>query len=80
MLETATQSKYSSLNKKECKEKIMQLDAQCDLLEGFIFNSTCENQRRGYIDQFLNLKEERRLVNIQKSFVEDPYNHIRPKH
>lgn len=73
MSETAVQGKFSTLNRKECKEKLSEIDAQCDLLEGIIFNTTCENQRRKHINQFLDLKEDRRLVNIQKSKVEDPY-------
>ena len=70
---TAVQNNYSILNKIECKEQIARIDAQCDMLEGFIFNESCENQRRKYINQFLDLKEERRLLCIQKSRLEDPY-------
>lgn len=78
MSETAVQEKFSTLTtRKECKDKLIEIDSQCDLLEGIIFNTHCEVERRKYINQFLDLKEDRRLLNIQKSKVEDPYKTFR---
>ena len=67
-----TKQIISTMDTQACKRKIKDIDAICLNLKEEIYNS--KEPCRASINHYLDLQEERRLVNIQLSLQLDPYN------